>query len=77
MVHINKETVRHMWACQQFFDKRANARTSTWLRYGTEDLCSFMRKQEKEIIITDQRNYYEIHSCLKDKEVPTGFVVFQ
>lgn len=57
-VSINKEAVRHMQACQQFSDKRANAPTSTWLRYGIEDLCSFMRKQEKEIIITDQRNYY-------------------
>ena len=37
---------------------------------------ALLGKQEKEIIM-DQRNYYEIHSCLKDKETSTGFVVFQ
>ena len=62
--------------CQQFLDKNANAHTSKWLRSNIKDLCSFAGKQEKEIIM-DQRNYYEIHSCLKDKETSTGFVVFQ
>lgn len=57
-VHLNKDTVIYMQGCQQFFDKNANAHTSKWLRYGTEDLCSFMAKQEKEIIIMDKRNYY-------------------
>lgn len=57
-MHINKETIMYMYGCQQFFDKNVNAHTSKWLRYGIEDLCSFMGKQEKEIIIIDQRNYY-------------------
>lgn len=57
-MYINKETLIYMQDCQQVFDKNANAHTSKWLRYGIEDLCSFMGKQEKEIIIMDQKNYY-------------------
>lgn len=57
-MHINKETIMYMYGCQQFLDKNVNVHTSKWLRYGIEDLCSFMGKQEKEIIIMDQRNYY-------------------
>lgn len=55
----HKQGNRHVYAgLSAIFDKNANAHTSKWLRYGIEDLCSFMGKREKEIIILDQWNYY-------------------
>lgn len=49
---------------QALFDNNANAHLHKWHRYGIVDLGSIMgQQQEKEIIITDQRNYYEIHYC--------------
>lgn len=65
-VHTNIEMYTHAHischidvSTQTVFDNNANAHLDKWHRYRIVDLCSFMgEQQEKEIIITDQRNYF-------------------